>query len=105
MSRHNRHVPTAFYTKFAQDLVAFADEYARGRIVSVLEGGYSDWALMSASAAYVSGLAAPSRADDIISRKWWEAGSLEQVSIRTALRRHSIFKLLNILPWLCSLKN
>lgn len=80
MSRHNRHVPTAFYTKFAQDVVAFADQYALGRVVSVLEGGYSDWALMSASAAYISGLVAPSRADDIIQQKWWEADNLELVS-------------------------
>lgn len=80
MSRHSRNVPTAFYTKFAQDVVAFAEKHARGRIVSVLEGGYSDWALMSASAAYISGLAAPDKADDVIAKKWWEPESLEKVS-------------------------
>lgn len=79
MSRHNRNVPTAFYTRFAQDVVKFAEKYAQGRIISVLEGGYSDWALMSASGAYLCGLAAPSEASDIIRQDWWESDNLELV--------------------------
>jgi len=72
-------VPTAFYTKFAQDVVDFAEKYAQGRIVSVLEGGYSDWALMSASGAYLCGLAVPSDADDVIRQAWWESDKLQLV--------------------------
>lgn len=80
MSRHNRNVPTTFYTKFAQDVVEFAERYAQGRVISVLEGGYSDRALMSASAAYLCGLAAPREAGDIVQQDWWESDNLELVS-------------------------
>lgn len=86
MSRHNRNVPTAFYTKFAQDAAVFAEQYARGRIVSVLEGGYSDAALISASAAYISGLALPNEAPGIIEQRWWETDSLELVRFNTNVR-------------------
>lgn len=79
MSRHNRNVPTAFYTKFAQDVVDFGEKYAQGRIVSVLEGGYSDWALISASGAYLCGLAVPSDANGVIRQAWWESDNLELV--------------------------
>lgn len=81
MSRHSRNVPTSFYTRFAQDAVAFAEKYARGRVVSVLEGGYSDRGLISASGAYLLGLTAPERADEIIAANWWEEGNLELVCL------------------------
>ncbi|KAF8312120.1 Arginase/deacetylase [Clavulina sp. PMI_390] len=87
MSRHNRNVPTAFYTRFAHDVVAFAEKHAMGRVVSVLEGGYSDWGLMSASAAYVSGMAAPEKAEEIVNRRWWEPDSLEQMTLRDRTKR------------------
>ena len=76
MSRHNRNVPTAFYTRFAADVSAFAETHAHGRVVSVLEGGYSDWALISGSGALITGLAAPLRAEELIKEKWWETDSL-----------------------------
>lgn len=79
MSRHNRNVPTAFYTRFAADVCTFAESHAKGRVVSVLEGGYSDWALISGSGAFIAGLAAPERAEDIIKAKWWESDSLALV--------------------------
>lgn len=94
MSRHNRNVPTAFYTRFAQDATAFAEQYARGRIVSVLEGGYSDAGLISASAAYISGLALPSRAQGIIEQRWWETDSLELVRQKPSVR--SVWEILTI---------
>lgn len=89
MSRHNRNVPTAFYTKFAADVCSFARNHARGRVVSVLEGGYSDWALISGSGALITGLAAPERADQMITQKWWESDSLALVSVD----RHKSFLL------------
>jgi histone deacetylase HOS3 len=72
MSRHRRRVPTAFYTKFAKDVSLFAEQHAFGKVVSVLEGGYSDWALMSGSGALISGLVAPYSAEQIISKQWWD---------------------------------
>lgn len=59
MSRHNRNVPTSFYRRFALDAVSFARQHAAGKCLAVLEGGYSDRALASASAAFLSGFAEP----------------------------------------------
>ncbi|KAJ8514275.1 hypothetical protein ONZ45_g8169 [Pleurotus djamor] len=52
MSRHDRKVPTGFYHRFTQDVRKFSNEYARGRLISVLEGGYSDRALISDREGY-----------------------------------------------------
>ena len=59
MSRHGRKVPTRFYHQFARDATTFADQFANGRLVSVLEGGYSDRALISGGMAHFLGLATP----------------------------------------------
>ncbi|KAI0300365.1 histone deacetylase domain-containing protein [Russula brevipes] len=56
MSRHNRKVPTSFFYRFTQDVCKFANKWAQGRIVSVLEGGYSDKALLSGAMAHLAGL-------------------------------------------------
>ncbi|GAA6032029.1 hypothetical protein JCM8097_003395 [Rhodosporidiobolus ruineniae] len=55
MSRHARHVPTSFYRRFARDAVRFAAQFADGKVLAVLEGGYSDRALASATAAFLTG--------------------------------------------------
>ena len=61
MQRHGKHVPPSFYHTFARDAVAFAESHAHGKLVSVLEGGYSDRALCSAALAHVTGLAGASQ--------------------------------------------
>ena len=66
MQRHKVNVPTDFYAKFTADVVRMAEEEGLGvdgRVISVLEGGYSDRALMSGVFSHLSGLsdaAAPS---------------------------------------------
>lgn len=47
MSRHGAKVPVSFYSRFAKDACNFADTYAAGRLVAVLEGGYSQRALFT----------------------------------------------------------
>ena len=79
MSRHNRKVPTSFYHRFACQTVAISNVYARGRVVSVLEGGYSDRALISGAMAHLSGLV------DIppqcrVDEGWWNVENLVKVS-------------------------
>ena len=80
MSRHNRKVPTSFYYRFTRDVCTFSDKYAKGRVVSVLEGGYSDRALTSGAMAHLSGLA-----DDMelvggtVQEEWWNVENLEKV--------------------------
>ena len=78
MSRHNRKVPTSFYYRFACHTTAISDVYARGRVVSVLEGGYSDRALISGAMAHLSGLVdvpLQSKVDE----DWWNVESLIKV--------------------------
>ncbi|OJD15876.1 hypothetical protein AJ78_03894 [Emergomyces pasteurianus Ep9510] len=60
MQRHKVNVPTDFYAKFTTDIVRMAEEEGLGvdgRVISVLEGGYSDRALISGVLSHLSGLA------------------------------------------------
>lgn len=75
MSRHNRKVPTSFYRRFAQDACNFSETYACGRLVSVLEGGYSDRALISGAMAHLSGLVDHPE----VSEQWWSTENLTKV--------------------------
>ena len=61
MQRHHANVPTDFYARFTRDVVMMAEEESLGvdgRVISVLEGGYSDRALMSGVFSHISGLTA-----------------------------------------------
>ena len=64
MQRHQVNVPTDFYARLTRDVVSIAEEECLGvdgRIISVLEGGYSDRALMSGILSHLSGLATTPR--------------------------------------------
>ena len=64
MQRHQVNVPTDFYARFTQDVVRLAEEEGLGvdgRVISVLEGGYSDRALMSGVLSHLSGLTSVDR--------------------------------------------
>lgn len=59
MQRHKVNVPTDFYAKFTADVARMAEEEGLGtdgRVISVLEGGYSDRALTSGILSHLSGL-------------------------------------------------
>jgi histone deacetylase HOS3 len=59
MQRHGVSVPTEFYARFTSDIVKISQEEdtgVDGRIISVLEGGYSDRALASGVLSHVCGL-------------------------------------------------
>ena len=59
MQRHQVNVPTDFYARFTRDVVKLSEEEGlgvNGRVVSVLEGGYSDRALISGVLSHISGL-------------------------------------------------
>jgi histone deacetylase HOS3 len=59
MQRHKVNVPTEFYARFTKDIVALAQENGTsvdGRVISVLEGGYSNKALISGILSHISGL-------------------------------------------------
>ena len=78
MSRHNRRVPTSFYYHFAKDAQALADKYANGKLVSVLEGGYSDRALISGAMAHLCGLSYTDQGINV-DEKWWNVDNLSVV--------------------------
>ena len=59
MQRHKVNVPTEFYARLTRDIIALSDEEGlgvNGRVISVLEGGYSDRALMSGVLSHMCGL-------------------------------------------------
>lgn len=59
MQRHQVNVPTEFYARLTQDIVKIASEEGLGtdgRVISVLEGGYSDRALFSGTLSHLSGM-------------------------------------------------
>ncbi|KAJ6140526.1 hypothetical protein N7470_010322 [Penicillium chermesinum] len=59
MQRHKVNVPTEFYAKFTADVVRMSQEEGLGtdgRVISVLEGGYSDRALTSGVLSHLAGL-------------------------------------------------
>ncbi|KZV90022.1 Arginase/deacetylase [Exidia glandulosa HHB12029] len=82
MSRHGRHVPPAFYARFARDASSFAARYAEGKVVSVLEGGYSDRALSSGAMAHLAGLVSetPFAGED----EWWSTDNLTKIEKATS---------------------
>jgi histone deacetylase HOS3 len=65
----------SFFSRYTRDIIAFADKYTDGKVVSVLEGGYSDRALTSAAMGHVIGLL--DREGDAA---WWTEAELINVS-------------------------
>ncbi|CAH0052392.1 unnamed protein product [Clonostachys solani] len=60
MQRHTVNVPTGFYARLSRDVVKLASEEGLGvdgRVISVLEGGYSDRALFSGVFSHLCGFA------------------------------------------------
>jgi histone deacetylase HOS3 len=71
MQRHKVNVPTDFYARFTSDVVKLAEEEGLGvggRVISVLEGGYSDRALTSGVLSHLCGLTYDSVDDNLQSK-------------------------------------
>ena len=83
MSKHGIHVPTSFYARFTHEACCFADKFAEGRLVSVLEGGYSDQAVVTGVMAHVAGLVGDriKSLDDQDWDQWWNTDNLGEVCI------------------------
>lgn len=77
MSRNGVYVPTSFYHRFTVDACAFADKFAQGRLVSILEGGYRDHALVSGITAHILGLAQTEALP--VDPEWWSLANTEEV--------------------------
>ncbi|ODA81168.1 hypothetical protein RJ55_04132 [Drechmeria coniospora] len=95
MQRHQVNVPTEFYARLSQDVVKLAAEeglHVDGRVISVLEGGYSDRALSSGIFSHLSGLVESQTAADVqteadespasvhsYDRSWWSSAALDKL--------------------------
>ncbi|GHJ86322.1 hypothetical protein NliqN6_2724 [Naganishia liquefaciens] len=75
MQRHARKVPVSFYERITKDIAAFADSFAKGKVVSVLEGGYSDKALTSAAMSHVAGFFPQENTRSA----WWQESALSNI--------------------------
>ncbi|KAG8720240.1 hypothetical protein FRC11_003206, partial [Ceratobasidium sp. 423] len=84
MSRHNRRVPTTFYHQFACDAREFAKLHAKGRVVGVLEGGYSDRALVSGGMAWINGMIGSTLEG---ARDLWGVPNLEKIELAAGLKK------------------
>ncbi|KAH3902264.1 related to Histone deacetylase HOS3 [Saccharomycodes ludwigii] len=56
MQRHQVNVPTKFYNMFMKDALKLAQIHTNGKLLSVLEGGYSDGAIISGTFSHLIGL-------------------------------------------------
>ncbi|CAI4862251.1 CRB_1a_G0054950.mRNA.1.CDS.1 [Saccharomyces cerevisiae] len=56
MQRHSVNVPTSFYTTFTKDALKLAQMHCHGKVLSLMEGGYSDKAICSGVFAHLIGL-------------------------------------------------
>ncbi|KAG8766343.1 hypothetical protein FRC15_006459, partial [Serendipita sp. 397] len=77
MSRHGRKVPVGFYYRFTKDAKAFAAEFSNGKVVSVLEGGYSDRTLMAGGMAHLAGLVEDGEGTLRGPEGWWSDINLD----------------------------
>lgn len=104
MQRHSVCVPTDFFAQFTADAVDLADSLCEGRVISVLEGGYSNRAITSGVFAHMSALACspPNRAQYVPptfstglsgnytpttvswDESWWSLRNLEDLERLTA---------------------
>lgn len=79
MQRHGINVPTSFYATFTKDVVKLARIHTNGKIVSFLEGGYSDGALSSGIFSHLIGLTANQKYDQDDELLWNNTWGSEQV--------------------------
>lgn len=79
MQRHGINVPTSFYATFTKDVVKLAQIHTNGKVISFLEGGYSDGALISGIFSHMIGLTNNQKYDDDDVLLWNETWGTEQV--------------------------
>lgn len=73
MQRHGINVPTSFYSTFTYDVVKLAKLHTNGKVISFLEGGYSDGALTTGIFSHLIGL---NNSDELL---WNQSWGSEQV--------------------------
>ncbi|CED82375.1 Histone deacetylase complex, catalytic component HDA1 [Phaffia rhodozyma] len=84
MQRHGCNVPVSFYSQFHSDTFKFAKEHALGRVISVLEGGYGDKALMSGVLSSLVGMTLEEQGR-LNGEDWWSSSCLSKLEKATRL--------------------
>ena len=79
MQRNGVNVPSSFYAAFTKDVVKLARIHTEGKIVSFLEGGYSDGALSTGIFSHLIGLTKSSEDDSLVDSLWNPTWGSEQV--------------------------
>lgn len=80
MQRHGINVPTSFYATFTKDVVKLAKIHTKGKVISFMEGGYSDGALVSGIFSHLIGLTNNQKYDDENDELLWnDTWGTEQV--------------------------
>lgn len=79
MQRHGINVPTSFYATFTKDVVKLAKIHTNGKVISFLEGGYSDGALISGIFSHLIGFTNNSNDDSEDDLLWNRTWGTEQV--------------------------
>jgi hypothetical protein len=80
-------IQTSFFSRYTKDIVSFANQNTGGKIVSVLEGGYSDRALTSAAMGHVIGML-----NEKGKGEWWSEPELINVSLFAVVRPYGAKK-------------
>lgn len=70
MQRHGINVPTSFYSTFTKDVVKLAKIHTEGKVISFLEGGYSDGALTTGIFSHLIGLTNNEDGDNLWNETW-----------------------------------
>lgn len=76
MQRHGICVPTSFYATFTQDVVKLANIHTNGKVISFMEGGYSDGALVSGVFSHLIGLTKVDQDSQTLWNKTWGSESV-----------------------------
>lgn len=79
MQRHGVNVPTSFYATFTKDVVKLAKIHTKGKVISFLEGGYSDGALTTGIFSHLIGLTSDSKTAQNDELLWNETWGSQQV--------------------------
>ena len=82
MKRHGVGVPTSFYATFTKDVVKLARIHSGGKVISFLEGGYSDGALVSGVFSHLIGLTNIQEDDDgpsLWNKTWGTDGVIKEI--------------------------
>lgn len=81
MRRHGVHVPTSFYNRFTKDAVKLAKDFSNNKLISLLEGGYSDGALSTGIFSHLMGFSGsevlPTRCNSEVTKKFEQGCKLK----------------------------